>query len=278
MSKLLKKMQNREILSSTEIIIADYLIENYRDLPNLSTRELAKRTFTSSAAIVRFCQKLGFEGYTDFKLSFMTEMLKHGDEVQAQIISEQDNINSIMDKVREISINAINEAYNLLNPALLSRVVKLLNHADYIDFYTIDDYRDFARNTAESFAIINKFYKVHSSMAIQYLQAYKVPKNHLAFFICPSGENRLLIDIAKIIKRQTIPSILITTNPNSTLASLVTEHLTVHIGDNVEELGPLVFFTSSKYVTDTLIAILVSQTDYQGAKERESWLNKSYYY
>ena len=108
MSNLLKKLQNREILSSTEIIVADYLIENYRDLPNLSTRELAKRTFTSSAAIVRFCQKLGFEGYTDFKLSFMTEMLKHGDEVQAQIISEQDNINSIMDKVREININAIN--------------------------------------------------------------------------------------------------------------------------------------------------------------------------
>ena len=278
MSKLLKKMQNREILSSTEIIVADYLIENYRDLPNLSTRELAKRTFTSSAAIVRFCQKLGFEGYTDFKLSFMAEMLKHGDEVQAQIISEQDNINSIMDKVREININAINEAYNLLNPALLSRVVKLLNHADYIDFYAIDDFRDFAHNTAESFTIVNKFYTVHSSMPLQYLQAYKTPKNHLAFFICPSGENRLLIDIAKIIKRQTVPSILITANQNSTLAGLVTEHFTVHIGDNVEELGPLVFFTSAKYVTDTLIAILIAQTDYQGAKERESWLNEKYYY
>ena len=278
MSKLLKKMQNREILSSTEIIVADYLIENYRDLLNLSTRELAKRTFASSAAIVRFCQKLGFEGYTDFKLSFMTEMLKHGDEVQAQIISEQDNINSIMDKVREININAINEAYNLLNPALLSRVVKLFNHADYIDFYAIDGFRDFANRTAESFTLVNKFYTVHSSMPLQYLQAYKTPKNHLAFFISPSGENRLLIDIAKIIKRQTIPSILITANQNSTLAGLVTEHFIVHIGDNVEELGPLVFFTSAKYVTDTLIAILIAQTDYQGAKERESWLNEKYYY
>ena len=208
----------------------------------------------------------------------MAEMLKHGDEVQAQIISEQDNINSIMDKVREININSINEAYNLLNPALLSRVVKLFNHADYIDFYAIDDFRDFSHSVAESFAIVNKFYTVHSSMPLQYLQAYKTPKNHLAFFMSPSGENRLLIDIAKIIKRQTVPSILITANQNSTLAALVTEHFTVHIGDNVEELGPLVFFTSAKYVTDTLIAILIAQTDYQGAKERESWLNEKYYY
>lgn len=58
----------------------------------------------------------------------------------------------------------------------------------------------------------------------------------------------------------------------------MTEHFTVHIGDNVEELGPLVFFTSAKYVTDTLIAILIAQTDYQGAKEREIWLNENYYY
>ena len=87
MSSLLKKLQNKEMLSSTEMIVSDYLIENYRDLPKLSTRELAKRTFTSSAAIVRFCQKLGFEGYTDFKLSFMIEMMKHGSEVSASTIN-----------------------------------------------------------------------------------------------------------------------------------------------------------------------------------------------
>ena len=276
MSNLLKRLKDKETLSDTEMVIADYLIENYRDLSNLSTRELAKKTFSSSAAIVRFCQKFGFKGYIDFKISFLSEMIKHGSEVQAQLILEQDNINSIMDKVREININAINEAYNSLNPALLSRTVKLFNEADYIDFYTIDDWRDFANRTAESFTIVDKFYTINSSMPLQYLQAYKTPKKHLAFFINPSGENRLLIDIAKLLKRQLVPSILITANPNSTLASLVTEYFTVHIGDNVEELGPLVFLTSAKYVADTLLAILIAQTDYQGAKERDIWLNKNY--
>ena len=276
MSNLLKRLQDKETLSDTEMVIADYLIENYRDLSNLSTRELAKKTFSSSAAIVRFCQKFGFKGYIDFKISFLSEMIKHGSEAQAQLILEQDNINSIMDKVREININAINEAYNSLNPALLSRAIKLFNDSDYIDFYAIDGYRDFANRTAESFTLVNKFYTIHSSMPLQYLQAYKTPKKHLAFFINPSGENRLLIDIAKLLKRQLVPSILITANPNSTLASLVTEYFTVHIGDNVEELGPLVFLTSAKYVADTLLSILIAQTDYQGAKEREIWLNENY--
>ena len=194
MSNLLKKLQNTALLSDTEIIVAKYLIENYRDVSNLSTRELAKRTFTSSAAIVRFCQKLGFEGYSDFRIRFLTEMMQHGDEAQAQLISEQDNINALMDKVREININAINETYNLLNPALISRVLKLFENATYIDFYTVDRCRNFANELSETFALVNKYSSIHLSMPLQYLQAYKTPKNHLGFFISHSGENRMLID------------------------------------------------------------------------------------
>ena len=278
MSNLLKKLQNTALLSDTETIVAKYLIENYRDLSNLSTRELAKRTFTSSAAIVRFCQKLGFEGYSDFRIHFLTEMMQHGNEAQAQLISEQDNINTLMDKVREININAINETYNLLNPALVSRVLKLFENATYIDFYTVDRCRNFANELSETFALVKKYSSIHLSMPLQYLQAYKTPKNHLGFFISPSGENRMLIDIAKMLKRQGIPTFLITAKSNSTLAELVTEHFVATIGDNVEDLGTLVFLTSTKFVTDILLASLITKTHYQDAIDKKSWLVKTLRY
>ena len=278
MSKVLRKLQNKDSLSESENIIAQYLVENYRDLQNLSTRELAKRTFTSSAAVIRFCQKLGFEGYTDFKLKFLTEMMQHGDEVQAQIISEQDDINLIMRKVREINVNAINETYNMLNPAILSRTLKLFEKAVYIDFYAMDGFRDFANRVADSFSLAKKYSTVHSSIPLQYLQAYKVPKNHLGFFISPKGENRFLIDIAKLLKRQSIPTILITAASDSTLANLVDEKFTAAIGEGVEDLGPLVFLTGAKFIADTLLETLVMQTNYQYAMEKESWLNENFYY
>ncbi len=278
MSNLLKTLQNKDLLSESELIISQYLLENYRDFQNLSTRELAKRTFSSSAAVIRFCQKLGFEGYTDFKITFLTEMMKHGGEVQAQIINEHDDINLIMRKVREINVNAINEAYNMLNPAVLSRTLKLLKKATYIDFYAMDGYRDFANRIADSFTLAKKYSTIHSSIPLQYLQAYKVPKNHLGFFISPMGENRFLIDIAKFLKRQDIPTVLITAAPDSTLAKIVDEKFTALIGDNVEDLGPLVFSTSAKFIADTLLASLITQTDYKGARDKESWLNKNFYY
>ena len=71
MTDLISKLRDKKIFSSTEQVIADYILKNFREVANLSTRQLAKETFTSSAAIVRFSQKLGFSGYAEFKTKFL---------------------------------------------------------------------------------------------------------------------------------------------------------------------------------------------------------------
>ena len=72
LTDLISKLRDKKIFSSTEQVIADYILNNYKDLANFSTRRLAKETFTSSAAIVRFSQKLGCSGYAEFKTKFLT--------------------------------------------------------------------------------------------------------------------------------------------------------------------------------------------------------------
>ena len=62
MKGLISQLQEQEGFSESERTIADFLLANFRMLPSMSTRQLAKETFTSSAAIVRFSQKLGFGG------------------------------------------------------------------------------------------------------------------------------------------------------------------------------------------------------------------------
>lgn len=276
MSDLLKMLMNKDFLSSSEVLIADFLIKNYREVANLSTRELAKKTFTSSAAIVRFCQKLGFEGYVDFKLKFLLEMNIHGNEIQ--LILEPDSLETIMKKVRNLNIDAINVAYNNLNPELLAKVLKRVVRATYIDFYAMDIFQDLANRIAESFLYFNKHSTVSTSMALQYLQAYGVPKNHLGFFLDPIGENRMLIDIAKILKNQGCPMVLITASPKSTLASLANEYFAVQTGDTLEDLGDSVFFSSAKYIVDTLFAALITENNYKESLEKRLWIRNSFCY
>lgn len=70
MPNLIKLLQEKEQFSNAETTIADYLLANFRTLPSMSTRQLAQATYSSSAAIVRFCQKLGFGVTQNFVLNF----------------------------------------------------------------------------------------------------------------------------------------------------------------------------------------------------------------
>ena len=57
-----------------EVEIAHYILNHGEDVLNLSSKELAKRTYTSPATIVRLCRKLGLEGYNDFKIKYSAEL------------------------------------------------------------------------------------------------------------------------------------------------------------------------------------------------------------
>lgn len=54
MTNLIKILQEQKDFSETEIMIATYLLANFRKLAGMSTRQLGKNTYTNSAAIVRF--------------------------------------------------------------------------------------------------------------------------------------------------------------------------------------------------------------------------------
>lgn len=83
---LLKKLELANHFSSSEKSIASYILNNTEEVLNLSTIELAKKTYTSPATIVRLCQKLDFKGYNDFKIALSANL--------QYILSHQKNINA----------------------------------------------------------------------------------------------------------------------------------------------------------------------------------------
>ena len=70
--------------SHSEKEIAHYILNEGEKVLNLSIKELAKKTYTSPATIVRLCHKLGLEGYGDFKIKYSAELqfdLAHTDRI-----------------------------------------------------------------------------------------------------------------------------------------------------------------------------------------------------
>lgn len=280
MTGLVKQLQDKDGFSESEAMIADYLLANFRMLPGMSTRQLAKETFTSSAAIVRFSQKLSFGGYTEFRVKFLAEMMQymerpHGDEL---IMTDRDSVHSILDKVTSIEIDALKDTRSMLEPADFVRALAILNKTDHIDFYATDNNLDIANMAASGFIMANKCSTIHLAMTMQYLQATGAPKDHVAFFISRTGENRMLLDVAHLLKMRGNPIILITAVPRSNLANMADVVFPVATVKSMEELGPRVFLMGAKYVTDILFAVLMTRVDFHNAQQKEQWLRKHFYY
>ncbi len=75
-------------LSRQQRAIADYVLENYREVPFLSVLELAERTGASEATVVRFCQRLGYNGYSDMKVALVDALRQ---EMQASAMPDDES-------------------------------------------------------------------------------------------------------------------------------------------------------------------------------------------
>jgi DNA-binding MurR/RpiR family transcriptional regulator len=60
-----------ENLPPQQHAIADYLLEHLQVVPFLSIPELARRTGASEATVVRFAQRIGYDGFSDLKMALV---------------------------------------------------------------------------------------------------------------------------------------------------------------------------------------------------------------
>ena len=78
MSALVKIRSERDRMSAIERRIADFVLDNAQLLRDYSSQQLANALGISQSSVVKFCQKLGFKGYPDLKLSISEAVVRAG--------------------------------------------------------------------------------------------------------------------------------------------------------------------------------------------------------
>ncbi len=107
--------------------LADYIIENFDNVPFLSVQDIANSTSLSVASVVRFAQRIGFKGFLEMREEI-------ADHLQYKIKNKQ--IFSLIDSsglkedtliaVAEHDINNINESLNLIDRHSFKKAVDLI--------------------------------------------------------------------------------------------------------------------------------------------------------
>lgn len=258
---LIKDMRSMEHLTERERDIRDYILTYPDKIAKLSSRELSSITFTSPSSVTRFCQKLGCEGYQEFKLRFLSELKsKHFAEESEDIgVLPKENVISVMTRMVELQKKILDATFHDISLEQMTRISEMFLCADYIDFYVYDVNVALAKYASNQFFYCGKISNILEATNSQELMALIQKEKHLAVIISRTGENLRLVEIAKTLKKRKVPTVVITVDKKRSLGTMGDEVICVPGKGTVESLGTVTFSTSVKYVFDVLFTMMFSQ-------------------
>lgn len=257
MYDIYERLKRQHKLNENEKMIVQYLLNHLDEIPYLSSRELARRTYTSSTAIIRFIKKLNYESYNDFKIHIVSD-LKNMDNPNPSIMSNEDML-SLVNKISDIEITIIQKTKDMLSMNELNKIISLMNQYQYIDIIANDTNASIGEYASHLFFSVGKIVNVYHHSDKQLLLALNVPQDHIVLMISKYGKNEHMNKVAMLLRKRGIHTIALTTHMDEGLASQCQYSLYGWVEDSFDKLKDTVFYISLKYILDLMYVILFSQ-------------------
>lgn len=208
------KLKNIHTLSEAEKSVAGKILELEENIKNVSIRELANLSFTSTSAIMRLCHKIGFDGYHDFKEKYLAEISyihSHFDDVDANIpFLKEDNLSKVMGSISELYQETAKDTLSLVNYFDYIEAVKLLKKSQNVYVLCIGASIELGKIFADRMMKIGKNIIVSENVNEQYYQSYNAKLEECFIVISYSGTTVKTKQYIENIKKKQAKIILIT--------------------------------------------------------------------
>lgn len=271
---LIKQIAAYTKFTTTEQTIAEYILANTSSMENISIQELAKRTFTSNASIIRFAQKMGFRGFKEFKIQLL-KSIEQLDGPQKDInpnipFEDHSPLMKISEDMMHLTQQAIKETYQLLNEAQLMEMTKHLYNAKRIFLFAAGDSQIRAESFQNKLWKINKYAILAKEREEWALNAANLLRDDCAFFISYDAKAMNDLVAARLIKERGIPILLLTSYPDSELGKLADVIITVSRLETkeTEKISTYSSQAAFEYILNVLFSTLY-QMEYQENRQRQ---------
>lgn len=277
---LIDKLRLQQDLTNTEKRIADYILENLAEIPAINVADLAKNTYTSHSSVIRLSQKMGYEGFRDFRVA--VSKIAHSDMYRSNPVDanfpflQQDSTKEIAKKIADLTINTVQRTYAQLDEQTLDEAVDLLANAERIFLFAQGDSQIRARSFQNKLVKINKFLIIADEYADEDWNAASLTSRDCAIFITYRARVPQYERMLKHFLNENVPSILMTGNNQSNLIPLATQSIVF----SQEELDFIKVSTFSsqiafEYILDTLFSLLYArnyQENLSDFKKKNKWI------
>ncbi len=205
-------------LTSSEKKIANYVIAKREELLNISIHVMAKHIGVSSSTITRFCRKLGFKNFNEFKYYVEKELLSPDGKVEPLDIN--DSIKILKQKIIKFNKEVIEDTLITLQDDALEKAIEVISKARRIDFYGEGGSGATAMGAYNMFLQAGLYCNVFNDAMLQVMSASQLQKEDVAIGITHSGSSKNTVEALKVAKQQGARTIGITGHLNSPITKV----------------------------------------------------------
>ncbi|SDL47885.1 transcriptional regulator, RpiR family [Paenibacillus sp. OK060] len=202
-------------MTKSEQKVARCVRDNPDNIIYLSVTELADFAGTGETTVMRFCRKIGFKGYQDFKLMLAQGLPKR----QNQPDGEQGE-DDYADHLYTAMVGVLQSSLGMLDRSQLEQAVKFLDSARHVQFFGVGSSGITAMDAKNRFLRIGRRAEANSDSHIQSMMAVTMGEGDVAFGISVSGSTLDTNDMLMKAKQNGAKVIAMTNYAKSPIASI----------------------------------------------------------
>lgn len=253
--------------------VARYVLSHQEEVIQMTISELAKKSKSSTATIVRFATILGFKGYRDFIKNLYHDVISNalGDENIYELDSKmpkESTIRQTIDTVSRLNIEALTNTLKIIDEGCVERTVNAINNANRVCIYALSGSIVVAEDARFKFDRLGINCRIYDTPHSQILSAAILRPEDVALFLSYSGETKDIICAAEIAGNRQVQTISITKYGENAL----TKTCSINIQHSSLGKGFRSFSTRSRVVQSNIIDILFVAL----AQRRSEYLKKYY--
>lgn len=266
-------------LTKTEKKVADAILEN-SDMAVMATiTNLAELAGVGETTVMRFCRKLGFKGYQEFKLSIAIDLVNLPKQINEEI-DESDDYQMVARKTTTNNERMVQETMNMINMIELKKAVKALLNARKIYVYGIVTSGTTAQDVYYRLMRIGLNAEVQHDAHIMAMTAALVGSEDAVLGISTSGSTRDIVEAIRRAKTNGATTIALTGDGESLLAELADIRLLIPSKEMPLQGGSFSTKIAQMHLLDILITLITmdkKETAYANIKKTaKSVIDKMY--
>lgn len=206
-------------LRVSEQKVVNYILKNPFEIFDMTINELANKSNSSEATVVRTCKNLNLKGFQELKYNLKHDIEEALSRFYDEILPD-DTTQELVNKVFKANAKTIDDTLKMLNVEDFKIAIRKLKNANKIAFFGHGAAAPVALDAYHMFINLGSNCLWQEDANMQIIHAKSLNKGDVCIAISRSGEMKNIIDSVKVARKEGAFCIAITATPGSFLSEI----------------------------------------------------------